>query len=83
MPSYYFHLASDRGLIEADEPSDLPDIKAAKTEAMVAARDLASQAVARGEDGPWRAVVVLDERGNRVCEVPLEEALPPRFQCED
>jgi hypothetical protein len=82
MPRYFFHLASESGLIGDDEGCDLPSIDAARQAALEAARDLAAQAVRRGNDGPWKAVVVTDEVGTRLLDLPLEDALPPRFQCD-
>ena len=80
MPRFFFHLASQAQLIKDEEGFELPDVDAARHEAMEGARDLVAQAVCRGEDGPWKAVVVTDEAGNPLLELPLEEALPPRFQ---
>jgi hypothetical protein len=82
MARFFFNLASERGLIGDDEGLDLPDIAAARQAALEAARDLAAQAVRHGNDGPWKAIVVCDETGKLVLELPLEEALPPRFQCD-
>jgi hypothetical protein len=82
MARFFFHLSSDRGLIEDDNGLDLPDLAAARQAAFEAARGLAAQAVRRGEDGPWNAIVVTDAAGKPVLELPLEEALPPRFQCD-
>ena len=76
MPLFYLHSRCDGVLIEDPDGSDLPDIGAARQEAIAAARDLWAEAVVKGIELSDRHFVVADEKCENVLDVPFTDALP-------
>jgi hypothetical protein len=48
MPRYYFHVCNGNGFTEDEEGQDLPDLDAARSVAIKAARDIMASDVMRG-----------------------------------
>ncbi|MEA3066213.1 MAG: hypothetical protein QOJ27_2674 [Sphingomonadales bacterium] len=48
MPHYYFHVCNGTGFIEDEEGQDLPDLEAARAEAVESARSIMAADVQRG-----------------------------------
>jgi hypothetical protein len=63
-------------LAEDPDGSDLPDIEAARAEAIAAARDLWAMAIVKGIDLSDDRFEVADDKGKHVLDVPFTEALP-------
>ncbi|MEA2895592.1 MAG: hypothetical protein QOJ84_1207 [Bradyrhizobium sp.] len=77
MSRYFLHLRDFKGeLIEDEEGSDLPSLGVAKEHAMLGMHDLVSDAIKRGDEPQFEAIVVADERGTHLAAVPLLAALP-------
>ena len=77
MSRYFLHLRDFKGeLIEDEEGSDLPSLGVAKEHAMLAMHDLVADAIRRGDEPSFEAIVVADERGTHLAAVPLLAALP-------
>lgn len=76
MPLFYFHRRS--GSVSCDDPdgSDLPDLAAAREEALAAARDLWAEAIVRNEDLSDSRFVIADPQGKLHLIVPFADALP-------
>jgi hypothetical protein len=80
MPLFYFHLQEDDKLIEDPEGTDLPDPDAARQEAILAARDILSNAIRDGKAKVPEAFVIADEAGHKIDVVPLSAVLPEPFK---
>jgi hypothetical protein len=77
MSRYFLHLRDFKGeLVEDEEGSDLPSLRIAKEQAMLAMHDLIGDAIKRGVEPQFEAIVVADECGKHLAAVPLLAALP-------
>lgn len=76
MARFYFHLRDGDELVKDPEGSDLPDVDAAKREALLAARDILSDAIKAGKSKVPEAFVIADEAGRAVETIPLAAILP-------
>jgi hypothetical protein len=76
MPSYYFRLRTGDVVVEDEEGAFHPDLRAARTYAVMAARELLAAAIRYGEDIAPDCVIVVDEQGREVLTVFLTEVLP-------
>jgi hypothetical protein len=78
MPTFYFNIITTDEVIEDREGTDLPDIQAARIEAIEDARLLMSQAISLGHDVSPRSIQIIDEQGDVVLLVPFTEAFENR-----
>jgi hypothetical protein len=76
MGRFYFHLREDGELIPDEEGIDLPDLSAARREAIAAARELLAEAIKDGKPNVPEAFVIADEAGRELDTVPLAVVLP-------
>lgn len=76
MPRFYLHFTRGGGLVEDPEGSDLPDLEAARQEALAAARDLWANAIVDGRDLSEQQFVIANEDGQSVLVLSFVEALP-------
>jgi hypothetical protein len=60
MARFYFHLRDGDKLVQDPEGLDLPDVDAAKREALLAARDILSHAIKAGKRKVPEAFVIAD-----------------------
>jgi hypothetical protein len=79
MGRFYFHLKDGDKLIEDPEGADLPDLDAARREALLAACELLSEAIKFGKTKVPEAFVIADEAGRAVATIPLAMVLPKPF----
>jgi len=78
MPRYYRHIRHDGQVIQDPEGIDLPDLEAARAEAIQGIRDILAEAVKSGADDMVDdALVLTDEAGRVLTIIPFIEALPP------
>jgi hypothetical protein len=75
MGRFYFHLKDGDNLVPDEEGIELPDVAAAKREALLTARELADGIKAGLTQIP-EAVVITDEAGLTVEVLAFEEVLP-------
>jgi hypothetical protein len=76
MPLYFFHIKEENGLLYDPEGSYLPDIEAARAEAIEGARQLISAAVLNGEPmGLGREMQVHDENGRPLLSVRFSDVI--------
>ena len=76
MPCFYFHMHDGLERIEDEEGSELPDIEAARAEALESARQLWAAAILSGRNLSRHRFEIADEQGNVVHLVRFVEALP-------
>jgi hypothetical protein len=76
MARFYFHVREGEELIPDDEGVDLPDVSAARQEAVLAAREILAEAIKRGKPKVADAFVIADEAGRALDIVPLAAVLP-------
>jgi hypothetical protein len=76
VPRFYLHAKRDDGILEDAKGIDLPDIEAARCEALEAARDLVVMAIYARQDLEIESIYIATADGEKLDEVPLTEALP-------
>ena len=68
MAQYYFHVRTDRGLVEDEEGVDLPHMQAVRHEALVSAHEFIAEA-------EWSGALtfeVADDSGDTVLILPIQ-----------
>jgi hypothetical protein len=70
---FFFHVCDAHQFDQADEGIDLPNVEAARNEAIRSLRDLVAGDVCRGEANLGMFVEVEDETGQLLLTVSLEE----------
>jgi hypothetical protein len=84
MPRFYFHVYND--LVATDEEGlELPDVDAAREQAMDSARELVCESIHQGHLNLDHRIEVDDENGRRVMTVSYRDAFiltgePPKTQ---
>jgi hypothetical protein len=76
MNRFYFHIKQGEQIVHDDEGLELPNIDAAKNEAIRGARDILSDAIKSGSSKVPEALLVADDSGQTVAFVPLIAVLP-------
>src|SRR5450631_1179454 len=80
MGRFYFHLRSGENVIADEEGTDLPDVAAARLEALAAARYILADAIRSGAKKIPEAFVIADSEGRELETVNLAVVLPERFR---
>ena len=80
MARFYFHLRAGDELVPDEEGIDLPDLSAARREAIEAARELLAEAIKDGRPEVPEAFVIADEEGREIDTVPLAAVLPENLK---
>ena len=80
MSRFYFHIKSGETIDRDDEGQELPNVAAAKEEALASARELLSDAIKGAKDDVPNYFIVADARGQEVATVALRDALPKSWQ---
>jgi hypothetical protein len=82
MPLFYLHIRQGDGrILEDPDGSDVPDINAARAEAIEGIRDLLAAAIKRGDDDVLNeSIIITDNAGRELMTIPYVEALPPRLR---
>ena len=76
MGHFYFHVRAGDHVIPDDQGQDLPDVSAARREAILSARELWVEAIRQGRTSVPDAFVIADEAGLEIDTVPLATVLP-------
>jgi hypothetical protein len=76
MGRFYFHLKAGGELVPDDEGSELSGLNEAKREALQGARELLAEAIKTGSPKVPEALVIADEAGRTLHELPLVDVLP-------
>jgi len=79
-PKFYFHLKADGEMVTDNEGLDLPSMTVATSLALESARELLAEAIKYGKQKIPDAVVVADDDGRTVLELPLVEVLPDKLK---
>ena len=74
MPRYFFHVYDDI-IAEDEEGSELPNLAAARLNALRGARDLIAEQVRRGYILLSHWIYVIDEQGEKVLTVTFRDAV--------
>lgn len=80
VPRFHFHHRTRAGLIIDPDGSELPDLAAARAEAITAARHLWAEAIVAGRDLPDEQFEIVDGDGPTLLSLPFREALPPSLR---
>jgi nucleoid-associated protein YgaU len=75
MPRYFFHLREGDRVLPDHDGSELPNLEAARAEAIQSARELLAAKLKAGEVVDGQAFEIADESGEVVLTAPLSEAL--------
>jgi len=70
MPHYFFHIRMADGVVQDDEGREMPDLDAARREAIQSARDITNAQNQARLPGRAQAIEVVDEHGDVVLTVP-------------
>ena len=76
MARFYFHAQEGDQLHKDQHGTDLPDLSAARQEAILAAREVLCHAIKAGQPKVPEAFVIADEAGRMVDVLPLAAVLP-------
>ena len=76
MSRFYFHLRSGDQVLADEKGSDLPNVEAARLEALAAARFIVADAIRSGHGNIPEAFVIADSEGHELETVPLSVVLP-------
>jgi hypothetical protein len=82
MARFYFHTRRGDEIAKDCEGSKLPDLAAARKEALATAREIVADAVKSGKDRTPDTLLIADANGREVMTVAFKDALP-RNLCED
>jgi hypothetical protein len=80
MPRYFLHIEDGHQQIRDEEGSELPDLTAAREEALASARQLWAAAIIEQQDLSTRRFLVADNDGGALLAVPFTDALPEGLQ---
>ena len=82
MPRYYLHIQEGSDFIEDETGLELPDLEAAREEALEGARDLWAEVIKTGDrrDHLDTAIVIADEHRHELTRVGRIGVLPPRLR---
>ncbi len=85
MARYYLHIRESGTLIEDFDGIDLPDLAAARAEALAAAREILAERLLGGDVLNGQTFEIMDDRGTLLASVPFKEALrlPPAGKDRD
>ena len=73
---FYFHLSGGNEITLDEEGTELPDLSAAKGEAVLAARELLADAIKSGDPDVPEILVIADGTGRPLANIPLTTVLP-------
>jgi hypothetical protein len=75
MPHYFFNIADDDRTIVDSQGVELASLDEVRQEAVASARELVSESVFRGQTPNGRRIVVTDEAGMVLAEIPFQDAM--------
>jgi hypothetical protein len=78
MPRYYLHICNGTGFVEDEEGRELADESAARAEAILAARDVMSADLRRGELDLTSFIEVEDESRKLLFTLTFDQAIEIR-----
>ena len=75
MARYFFHIRKGDTFIEDHDGKDMPDLAAARAEALASARDLLAERLRAGQIVNGQSFEILDENGAIVDKVMFKDAM--------
>ena len=75
MPRFYLHIRDGDRFLEDPDGSELPDLDAARAEAMASARELLADKIKAGEVVNGQRFEIVDEAGEVRATVPVKDAI--------
>ena len=75
MPQFYFHIRDEDGLTRDAEGQDLPDLEAARREAVSAAREILGEKLLHGGTLNHRTIEIADAAGDVVGQINSRDVL--------
>jgi len=75
MPRFYFHIRDEDGLTRDTEGQDLPDLEAARCEAVSAAREILGEKLLHGGSLNHRTIEIADAAGDMVGQINSRDVL--------
>ncbi|KKC24380.1 DUF6894 family protein [Sphingomonas sp. SRS2] len=75
MPHFYLHLINGSGITRDQEGIELPDVDAARVEALAAIRSILKEELNNGQLDLGGRVAIEDGQGNFLCDVMFAEAV--------
>ena len=75
MTKYFFHKRDGSELVEDEEGTDLPDLEAARNEAILAAREMMAEMVLEGKVVDGQQFEITSEDGSTVDIVTFKSAI--------
>jgi len=78
MPRYFFQQRTGPSILDDLEGSALPDVAAARAYGEMAIREILAECIRFSHDKFPDSIVILDDEGNEIGTVLLEECLPER-----
>jgi len=73
VPLFFFHVRDGDGLTEDPDGSELPDLRAAKAEAVVAAFEITAAVLRAGKTPGARRFEIRDKAGRTLATVPFPD----------
>jgi hypothetical protein len=80
MPRYYFHVQRAQWTALDEEGTCLPNLQAAREEAVASARELLANAIKAGKNQVPDVILIADEDGRKLLLVSTKEAIPPQLR---
>lgn len=77
MPTFHFHIRVGGHLFEDPDGSDLPDLGAARAEALAAVREAVAEQIKTGEAVGGQSFEITDEAGRVLATVTYRDAFRP------
>ncbi len=74
MSLYFFHIHDSAGVVPDDDGMMLPDLEAARREAILSIREILAQVEFRLSD-EYSYIAIADDRGATIMRVPFREGL--------
>lgn len=78
MPHFYLHLINGSGVTHDHEGLDLPDVAAARNEALAAIRSMLKEELSQGQLDLGGRIRIDDSDGNFLCDIMFAEAVDIR-----
>lgn len=75
MPLFYLHIRDGEALIADPDGSDLPDLDAARAEALAGAREILAGKLKLGEVLDGQRIEIADAAGEVLATVPFKDAI--------
>ena len=80
MARFYFHVRTGDDLTEDPDGVELPDLAAAREEALRSAKDILAESIRSAKKDAPDCLIVADAKGRELATVPLRDVLPKNLR---